>query len=340
MKPLTLLLLTLSLLAHAALPPILTITPSPPSPAALVLPPIARLATVFGDRQIVVWNRAGYTYPAPIGVRATDVAGNPVPGAVLVIETSSGPTQIRVTDEFGFRGFNAPSGFAPTGSGADVQWAAITNSDGIAANAGQILDFPPAAVLVLGTVGIGIQGTGYVPPARASLVLVNATPQGIPSVVVEYFHEPTHHYFNTIDDNEIAALDRGEFAGWTRSIGAFIGYKSAQAAPAGAVPVCRFFSPQFTSHFFTANSAECDAVIARWPDVWQLETRTAFYINVPDPSTGTCAIGFQPVYRLFNNRVDGNHRYVTDRSLRDRMVGAGWLAEGFGPDAVAMCTPG
>lgn len=56
-------------------------------------------------------------------------------------------------------------------------------------------------------------------------------------------------------------------------------------------------------------------------------------------ASGQCDPGLMPVYRLYNTRSGPNHRYVTDRSLRDTMVGAGWIAEGYGPDAVMLCTP-
>jgi hypothetical protein len=45
------------------------------------------------------------------------------------------------------------------------------------------------------------------------------------------------------------------------------------------------------------------------------------------------------VYRVFNNRRDANHRYMTDRNMRDLMMANGWLAEGDGPDLVVMCAP-
>jgi hypothetical protein len=50
------------------------------------------------------------------------------------------------------------------------------------------------------------------------------------------------------------------------------------------------------------------------------------------------ASGFN-AYRVFDNRADANHRYTTDRSVRDAMVAKGWIAEGDGPDAVVMCAP-
>jgi len=45
------------------------------------------------------------------------------------------------------------------------------------------------------------------------------------------------------------------------------------------------------------------------------------------------------VFRVWNARADSNPRYTASRSVRDTMVAAGGVAEGFGPDAVAMCAP-
>ena len=57
------------------------------------------------------------------------------------------------------------------------------------------------------------------------------------------------------------------------------------------------------------------------------------------PTAGTCPAGTAPVYRVFSNRPDANHRYTTDRATRDAMVAMGWIAEGDGPDLVVMCAP-
>jgi len=46
-----------------------------------------------------------------------------------------------------------------------------------------------------------------------------------------------------------------------------------------------------------------------------------------------------PVYRVWNDRADTNHRYLTDLALRDVMVAQGGVAEGYGPDRVDMCAP-
>lgn len=54
---------------------------------------------------------------------------------------------------------------------------------------------------------------------------------------------------------------------------------------------------------------------------------------------GVCADGTVPVYRAFSNRTDANHRYATDRNVRNQMVASYWLAEGDGPDLVVTCAP-
>lgn len=42
------------------------------------------------------------------------------------------------------------------------------------------------------------------------------------------------------------------------------------------------------------------------------ETAAAFYIALPNVFTGACPASTTPVYRLWNARVDSNHRYTTD----------------------------
>ena len=58
------------------------------------------------------------------------------------------------------------------------------------------------------------------------------------------------------------------------------------------------------------------------------------------PAAGVCPAGTVQVYRVFSNRPDANHRYMTSKAIRDQMVAKGWLVEGGGPDSVVMCVPG
>jgi hypothetical protein len=73
--------------------------------------------------------------------------------------------------------------------------------------------------------------------------------------------------------------------------------------------------------------------------MFDFETASAFYVDLPDLDTGACPTGTVPVYRLWDNRVDTNHRYTTSTAIRDQMLAKGYLAEGYGPDSVAMCAP-
>ncbi|TMH01092.1 MAG: hypothetical protein E6H69_08290 [Betaproteobacteria bacterium] len=62
-----------------------------------------------------------------------------------------------------------------------------------------------------------------------------------------------------------------------------------------------------------------------------------FTVDAPDPADGTCPSAALPIYRLYNNRADTNHRYTTSLAVRAQMMNAGWIAEGYGALAVAMC---
>ena len=93
--------------------------------------------------------------------------------------------------------------------------------------------------------GLAIDGTGTLLRAAGAgglseYRLSPVTPGTIP--VVEYFHEAFRHYFLTASTAEIAALDHGDVAGWTRT-----GYQFNAYSPGDerANQVCRFFSTAF-----------------------------------------------------------------------------------------------
>jgi hypothetical protein len=164
-----------------------------------------------------------------------------------------------------------------------------------------------------------------------------AQPPAAEVSVVEYYRAAVRHYFMTADSTEIDALDHGVFPGWARTGQTFKAYPPSDASHA---PVCRFYGrPEagLDSHFYSASISECQAVIARFSNAWIYESGNVFTIDVPDPVNGACAPTALPVYRLYNNRADVNHRYTTSLALRTQMMNAGWIAEGYGPLAVAMC---
>lgn len=160
---------------------------------------------------------------------------------------------------------------------------------------------------------------------------------------VEFYHWPLDHYFVTSNAEEIAALDGGSIEGWKRTGERFTVLSASNQKATGAAPVCRFYgSPEagLDSHFFSASVAECDSVMTKYPQAWILESPNAFMVELPDQDTGACPEGTLPVYRLYNNQSDANHRYTTSRANRDIMTAIGWIAEGYGPQSVAMCALG
>jgi hypothetical protein len=156
------------------------------------------------------------------------------------------------------------------------------------------------------------------------------------ATVVEYYNASLDHYFITWLAAEIAVLDAGvQIKGWARTGLTLRAYLAAQA---GTSPICRFYIPPNLgdSHFFGRGTAECSATAQSNPS-FTLED--AAFMHMFLPNQGVCPAGTTPVYRVFSNRPDANHRYMTDRAVRDQMVARGWLAEGDGPDLVVMCAP-
>lgn len=162
-------------------------------------------------------------------------------------------------------------------------------------------------------------------------------------IVVEFYNAAPDHYFLTADAQEISDLDNGVHPGWKRTGQQFQVYVqdptpvSGQATLAG---VCRYYGlPAFglDTHFYSGIGDECDAVAKNWPDRWVLETPDAFAVHLPNTSDGTCPPGTSPLYRLFDNRADVNHRYTTWLAIRNQMIAQSWIPEGYGKLGVAMC---
>jgi len=164
----------------------------------------------------------------------------------------------------------------------------------------------------------------------------------IPVTAVEFVNAALDHYFISDLAPDIDALDSGRIAGWVRTGQSFkvwpisLGFLS---------PVCRFYIPaeHGNSHFFSASTVECATVLGKVgvdPNFsgYIQETSEVFDVALPD-SAGVCPSFWGPVYRLWNQRTDSNHRYTTDPAIKAQMVARGYVAEGYGPDAVAMCTP-
>jgi hypothetical protein len=76
-------------------------------------------------------------------------------------------------------------------------------------------------------------------------------------------------------------------------------------------PLFRFYNTAAGNHFYTANAAERDSVIANLPQ-YQFEG-TAFYVLGADVNLG------QPMYRFFNTAT-GTHFYTANAAERDAVM--------------------
>jgi len=180
--------------------------------------------------------------------------------------------------------------------------------------------------------------------AIASYARADSPPLPAPNTAIEFYHAAFDHYFITALRDEIAALDAGTLTGWSRTGRGFAvnpGTFFPELAPA---PVCRFYIPpqHGDSHFFSASATECAAVrgkIGVDPNYsgYIEETPNAFTIFRASPTDGACQGGGVPIYRLWNQRADSNHRYTADPAVKAAMLAEGYLAEGYGPDATIMC---
>jgi len=172
-----------------------------------------------------------------------------------------------------------------------------------------------------------------------------ASAPALPVTAVEFYNAALDHYFISALQPDIDALDSGRLVGWARTGLSFHVYPSQAVGGPGANPVCRIIIPPALgdSHFFSASPQECADTLEKFP-LMMLESPSVFFIALPDtrpgPTAGACPAGTMPVYRVFDNRADANHRYTTDRTIRDQMVMTrGYIEEGYGDDAVIMCAP-
>ncbi len=182
-------------------------------------------------------------------------------------------------------------------------------------------------------------------PLAVALTLGSAGARAT-DTAVEFYNKGFDHFFVSSLAADIDALDSGRFPGWTRTGRGFLVHADQAQGGPGVNPVCRFYIPpqHGDSHFFSASLAECNEILAKIltdPNYsgYIHESPNAFYAALPDTGTGACPAGTVPVFRLWNQRADSNHRLTADSGIKTAMVAAGYLAEGYGPDSASMCSP-
>jgi hypothetical protein len=220
--------------------------------------------------------------------------------------------------------YTIPARFIPT-DGGTLSYASATDQ----------ITLPPLPID--GATAINRNGAPVpATPRNFANATATMTPQPVGSV--EFFNQALDHYFISALAPDIDALDSRRLVGWERTGLSFLVFPSQAAGGAGVTPVCRIIIPPpfGDSHFFGRSAQECGETLTKFPFMSQ-ETPDAFYITLP--TAGVCPAGTIPVYRTFSNRADANHRYTTDRAVRDQMAAMGWTIEGDGADFVVMCAP-
>jgi hypothetical protein len=263
-----------------------------------------------------------------------------------ITKTFTFPANLPSAGTAGKRALIATQGFAALG----LVTPDYVVPNGFLATDGATVDYAGVSQMTYATLptdGVSAIGPlGTVTNAPVNFSGASGRVPALPVTAVEYYRAAADHYFISALQPDIDALDSGRFAGWARTTLSFKVFPTQAAAGALANPVCRFYIPpqHGDSHFFSADPAECAAVLAKIqtdPNYsgYDYETPNAFYVALPDKATGACPSGTLSVYRLWNNRADSNHRYTTDKAVRDAMLAKGYIAEGYGPDAVIMCAP-
>jgi hypothetical protein len=124
--------------------------------------------------------------------------------------------------------------------------------------------------------------------------------------VIEFYNASLDHYFVTWVADEIAALDADTVVkGWQRTGRSF---KASRVASDDTSPICRYYIPPAlgNSHYFGRGTVECNTAGQNNPS-FVLEDPAFMHMYLP--TAGICFANTTPVYRVFSNRPDANHRY-------------------------------
>jgi Repeat of unknown function (DUF5648) len=269
-------------------------------------------------------------------INTTDSSGTP--RMVLSRATLGGNNQIALdivvtTDKGPFPGYDADVVSYGPPSTIGYAWRA----------SGSLGALPVGEYTVTSTIHVYDARTGLSPnPCLNEGMAIPLTVYSTSGIapVVEFYNSGLDRYFLTQDTNEIQDLDIGVHPGWLRTGQSFFAYIPGQSG--GHVPPAyRFYglpSARLDAHVFTmgASAETFNLMVGALSRSWKLETYDAFELYYPDRD-GSCRTGTVPVYRLWNQRVDSNHRYTTDPAIKAEMIARGYVAEGYGNDAAFFC---
>jgi hypothetical protein len=140
--------------------------------------------------------------------------------------------------------------------------------------------------------------------------------------VYRFWSPVTQAHYYTVDPAERDNLIDDFPDVWTYE---GVAFRVPTASDPNAMPVYRFYSDPFASHFYTLFEDERDRVITRWPETWAYEG-PVFYAY-PEGQQPDWAI---PVYRFWSASKT-THLYTIDVAERNDLInnaGRTWSYEG------------
>ncbi|HEY4752760.1 MAG TPA: hypothetical protein VIH37_05695 [Candidatus Limnocylindrales bacterium] len=193
--------------------------------------------------------------------------------------------------------------------------SAITDADGTWTDADVRLPSP----LPPGAAFLGLHQAKWGQPVRNVSVPLDV----VPGVTVQRFWSPVfgNAHFYTADANEAARVRTDP--NWVYEGPSFVGLEAGSdgSCQVGS-PMYRFWSPVFSSHFYTMSAAEKAHIVAADRN-WQYEG--VVYCAYADQQPGTA-----PLYRFWSPNF-GKHFFTADQGEADhiRAVDRNWQYEGI-----------
>ncbi|WP_455904741.1 GmrSD restriction endonuclease domain-containing protein [Microbacterium sp.] len=152
-------------------------------------------------------------------------------------------------------------------------------------------------------------------PAVPTVGRPSAPPLPEPVAVYRFWSPVYQGHFFTTDPTERDQIIARWPGVWTYEGQRYTAFTTQVA---GTIPLYRFWSTQYSGHFYTADPAERAAVIAKWPSVWKDEG-VAYYVypaNSAQPDT-------VPVARFWSSSA-AHHFYTADAAERDAVLAKWW----------------
>lgn len=133
------------------------------------------------------------------------------------------------------------------------------------------------------------------------------------SPVYRFWSPRFRHHFYTISETERDKLIDNYSSSWTYEGQAFDAF--ADQGELETLPVYRFWSPRYKSHFYTIDETEKDKLVTTYPDtIWTYEG-----VNLYAYPDGAQPAGAKPIYRFWSPAL-GGHFYTIIETEKNKLI--------------------